>query len=178
MDPYNDDTNIISDNPIEIANKLFSTNPKEPFTYNILAYPDMNDNIYIFEILMTILMEGLAKLSDKFTNIDLTKFTKDNILILNPWFKSIGFNLYVEVFNKVDKHLYEDYYCKIIIKIPLYETLFLIKKINKSYHFLINGLFLKENFKKEKLNKLSAVFINEDDKVYKIYFDLLRISTN
>lgn len=87
--------------PKDIAQVIFSKNPSDPCTNNMLIDQDSADPIYIFEILLTVLLEGL----DIFTKnvclnglreADLTNFSVSNITALNPWFHSLGFVIVVD----------------------------------------------------------------------------------
>lgn len=159
--------------PESIADKLFSKEPGDPCSYMILAYEPGQTNTdasYYFEILITILLEGLDIFSGGLSSANLNNFTDEHITILDPWFRSIGFSLVVQVCDKKDTHLYNNYYCKIRIRTPLYETLFAMKKVDKNYHFLLNGSNLEENKLKKYVEDLFGVFINDDNKVYKISF--------
>lgn len=164
--------------PEEIALALFMDEPKEEGTYQILTDDAECDPVLAFEILCTILLEAMDILTQGLTTVDLKKFDESFILQLNPWFKSMCFKIDVDVYDKeLDKEFYKDYYCSVKIRTPLYETFFIMKNIDKNYHFLLNGNFLEENQNKTNINDLSLIFIN-DDKVYKITFDFHIPSTN
>lgn len=167
------DINELEDfSPERVAHVIFSTDPKPPCSNQMLAFQDGADIIYLFEILITIFMEGFDMFTNGFIDLDMNKFSTEHIYALDPWFKSLGFKINVDTCCKNDKELYQDYYCKIIIKLKLYETLFIMKNINKMYHFFINGTYLEQNKQKNKLSELKAIFINDDtDTVYIINFD-------
>jgi hypothetical protein len=162
--------------PELIANLLFSKNPSEPCSHMILAYADGSDILYYFEILITILLEGLDICANGLNTVDLSNFNEDFILALDPWFNSIGFKLKVDTYdynNKNDNNNYTDYYCKAKVRTPLHETFFIMKNIDKNYHFLLNGLTIEQNKQKTNINEVSCIFINDDNKVYKIWFDFI-----
>ncbi len=159
--------------PEKVAHTIFSTDPKAPCSNQMLAYEEGADVTFIFEILITILMEGFDKFTNGFDDLDMKKFSSEHIYALDPWIKSLGFKINIETCDKVNKDKYQTYYCKIIIRTKLHETLFIMKNIHKKYHFFLNGPYIEENKKKDKLTDLKAVFINDDtDVVYIINFKM------
>lgn len=166
--------------PEKIAEIIFNQQPTPPNSRQLIIYQEKEvDLIYLFEILITILMEGFEIFTNGFQSIDLRKFTIEHILSLNPWFHSIGFSISSNEYDKNDKNLYKDYYCKIIIRTQLYNSFFIMKNINKKYHFLINGPYLEINKKKKKLKELYAIFLNDVlNKVFIIYFDTFISNTS
>lgn len=165
--------------PEMIAREIFIKNPKDPCSYRIIPKQENIDLTYIFEILITILLEGLDILTNGLRNVDLTNFDSDHILSLNPWFNSLGFSISVDFYNDKnnsgnDSREYEEYYCKTIINNRENNTFFIMKNIEaKSYHFFLNGKFLESNRKKESLNELYGIFTT-NDKIYKISFDFYK----
>lgn len=167
--------------PEEIAKNLFSLDPTLPNSIQLLLYEintDTIDTTYIFEVLITILMEGLDITLGGLESADLKLFTTDHILSLNNWFKSIGFIINVDTFYKeIDKKNYNNYYCKIMVKTKLFETFFILKKISKKYHFLLNNNIFNDTDEIDEIDEINelkdiyAVFINIDNIVYKISFD-------
>lgn len=159
--------------PERLAHTIFSTDPKPACSNQIIALQEGADLTYIFQILVTVFMEGFEMFTDGFENMDLSNFTTDHISSFDPWFRSLGFKIQTETVEMANKESYEDYYCKIVIKTPLYETLFIMKGIeDKKYHFLLNGKYMEQNKKKDKIKDLRAVFINDaNDTVYIISFD-------
>ncbi|ARF11247.1 hypothetical protein Klosneuvirus_1_104 [Klosneuvirus KNV1] len=158
--------------PEEIAEKIFTNDPKPPFTFQIIAEGETADFPYIFEILITILMEGLEILTGDLSKAELDNFSEDHLTCLAPWFKSLGFKLKIEECHEDDKWDYEKYYCRIVLNYKGDAPLFQIKPINKNYHFLINGNgnVNEENNNKKNLKDLYAI-LNLNQKIYKISFD-------
>lgn len=156
--------------PEEIAEKLFTNEPKKPFTYQIVAEGENADFPYIFEILITILMEGLEILTGDLSVSNLDNFSKDHLICLLPWFKSLGFVLKVDEYTEEEKTDYDSYYCRIIIRYKDNIPLFQIKPTNKNYHFFINANSYEENNNKQNLKELYAI-LNLNQTVYKISFD-------
>ena len=101
---------------------------------------------------------------------DLTTFNENYLLNLNPWFRSIGFDMKVSVDKMKDKELYKEYYCKAMINNRLYRTFFEMRGIEKPYHFLLNGQSLEKNRQRKELKELFAVFLNKEY-AYSISFD-------
>jgi plasmid maintenance system killer protein len=169
-------TELYDCSPEKIAKIIFAEEPKDPLTRRLKLDDNKYNVIYIFEILITILMEGFQIITNNFESVDFNEFTKNSITYFEPWFNSLGFKLCAFEYDKdIDADFYDKYYCKAIIKNKLTETLFIIKNITKSYHFFINGDNLLENKKHKDLDKLYAIFIN-NDKVYKIYFDFMKLA--
>ena len=160
--------------PEDIAQVLFSQDPKEPFIYKIVAEKELADSLYIFEILMIILMEGLDILTGDLSKANLANLTCDHIMALNPWFHSLCFTIKsVEQYElKNDEPEYKDYYCKVVPKDKLHEVFFNMKNIEKHYHFFLNGEILQKNNDETELCELHSVFLN-DNVIFKIIFDFL-----
>lgn len=169
---------LTGQSPEMVANSIFSKEPEQPCKYRIVSDPgDQNaDLTYIFEILITIFMEGFDVLVDGLPNVDIDNLTEEHITSLKPWFHSIGFNIFVNTYDLNDeyaKDLYKDYYCKIMVRTPLYETFFAMKNVNKNYHFLLNGPFLEKNRDKKFLKDITGVFLTSS-KAFKITFDFFK----
>lgn len=161
--------------PEDIAKHVFSKSHNNLGTYSMLLDSSTNDGkdpIYIFEILINILMEGLNIFTNGFHKVDFNEIDSEYILGLSPWFKSLGFRLYVDAYHIDDTDMYDNYYCKIIIKNDGNEGLFIMKNISKSYHFFINGNKLEENKIVTNLKDLCGIFIC-DYVVFNISFDYL-----
>jgi len=157
--------------PEMIAHEIFTKDAKPPCSHQILAYQEGADMTYIYEILITILLEGLEIMTGGLKEVDLSNFTASHIIVLNPWFKSIGFDINVEAVDSSDKDSYNEYYCRAMVNDKLNETFFIMKNItHKPYHFLLNGPKLQDNKEKQHLNEIYGIFSN-DDTVYKISFD-------
>ena len=165
---------VINYTPDQIAEALFSQDPKDPNSFQILARPDTNntgDMTYIFEILVTIMLEGLECLSGgDLNNFDMDDFSEDYIETLGPWFNSICFNIKVDVFDQSNMYKCKKYYCKSIIKNEQTAQIFQQNNVGKNYHFLLNGQYEEYNKNLTELSELYTIFINKD-KIYKISFD-------
>jgi len=169
------DTDTLNDlTPEEIAQVLFAQDPKDPFSYQIVAEKELADSLYIFEILMIILMEGLDILTGDLSKADLKYLTCEHLLAFNPWFHSLCFTMKsVEQYElKKDELIYKDYYCKVVPKDKLHEVFFTMKNIEKNYHFFLNGEILQKDNKDTELNELHSVLL-VDNTVFKITFDFL-----
>ena len=170
----NNEEDLINYSPEDIALALFSQDPKDPCSHQILAYQEGTDLTYIFEILITILMEGLDYLAGNLNDVDLTKFDEEYITMLEPWLEMIVFKINVFVY---DTDYYGKYYCKVILNTEENKQEFLSKKINKNYHFLLNGIYLDDNKNQTELNKLYCLF-SINDLVYRISFDFYHLLDN
>jgi lysophospholipase L1-like esterase len=169
---------VINVTPEEIAGALFSEDPKDPNSFQILARPDTNtkDMTYIFEILITIMVEGLEYLAGDLSKFEMNDFSEDYIETLNPWFNSICFNINVDVLNQSNMYKCKKYYCRTIIKNEETVSIFQKNNISKNYHFLLNEKYVELNKSLINLKDLYTIFINGDD-IYKISFDFYSDST-
>jgi hypothetical protein len=164
---------VLNYTPEQIAEALFSQYPKDPNSFQILARPDSNtdDMTYIFEILVTILLEGLNYMTTNgLDNIEIDDFSEDYIEALKPWFNSICFNLSVEVYDEDRMYKCKKYYCKTVVKNKENMQYFHDNNIKKNYHFLLNAKYDEYNKSVKDLKDLYVVFVN-NGKVYKISFD-------
>ena len=157
--------------PKQIAEQIFNASVKEPCSHQLLAYEEGGDTTFIFEILITILMEGINIFSGGLDSADLNNFSVEHITVLNPYFESFGFKINTTMHYIRDSSEYEEYYCKVVLR-KLNKGFFIMKGIDEPYHFFINGTFLEKNRKKKRIDELYAVFINKDT-VYRIAFDFI-----
>jgi len=157
--------------PKSIAEYIFSQPPKEPCSIGFLSDPDEGSNAtLVFEILLTIFMEGLEIKSGGLKNYDMNNFSAGTIESLSPWFISFGFMIYVSEYDRTDKQLYCGYYNRIILNNEINSIIFEMRGIKKNYHFFTNGDALEENRGKSNLKDISAIF-EHNNKVYVISFD-------
>jgi hypothetical protein len=173
--------NPIELSPQEIANRLFSEDPKKPMSQMISIDPETDEQLdasLIFEMMITILMEGLETIFVDLKTADLSILDKSLLMKLDPWFWSVGFSLSVDVVDKTDRQAYdtEGRYCKIILNNDDYGFIFRLKNVDKSYHFLINPQYVN-GCPLDDINELFADFhINQ--KVYKIGFKFYQQNMN
>jgi len=163
--------------PEGIAKAIFSNEPKPPFSYQIIAEQEQTNLPYIFEILIIILLEGLETLSGDLSKAQLDHFTKEHLTVLTPWFRSLGFDINIKECDEKDKPSYDKYYCRILFNDTLNKVLFKLKKIEKNYHFLINGNNLDENENKTNLKELFAI-LSLNGITYCISFDFHKPTYN
>ncbi|AYV78698.1 MAG: hypothetical protein Edafosvirus25_12 [Edafosvirus sp.] len=162
--------------PETIAQIIFGKNPDKPCSHQILSLEnDAGDASYIFEIILTIFMEGIMKLYNNLDGVDLNHFNEDYLLALQPWLHSLVFNLKIEKCLTENIEKYGDYYCKIATKNHKeYETYFQNNDLPKKYRFFLNPIYANE-CKKEKLDDLYATFIINDT-VYILRFNFYQFS--
>ncbi len=159
--------------PEQIAQTIFNQNPKDACSCQIGTFdPDANMT-YIFEILLIILMEGFCVLTGGLEGVNLDELTEDHFSMLNPWFRSLGFDIKVNQYDFEEKELYSKYYCKTMVKSEMTKNFFLMRKIQKPYHFLLNGDCLDEYKNCTVLESLHTVFIHGPN-VFKISFKFIR----
>lgn len=156
--------------PEKIAHELFTNEPKAPNSCQLLADVDVQDKFYIYEILMTILLEGFDVLTGGLDGIKPSMISPSHFTNMNKWFNSIGFNISIKSSQKVNEEEYQEYYCKIIIKDASYEFFFNLKNIQKNYHFFLNPKYINKTQKVDELKNIYAIFVS-DYTVYQISFD-------
>ncbi|QKF93964.1 hypothetical protein QKU48_gp0506 [Fadolivirus algeromassiliense] len=156
--------------PEGIAYNIFTSEPKQPCSCQLVSDETTVDITYLFEILLIILMEGLELFTGDLSKANLNELTTNHISSLNPWFRSLGFNIKVTEYTTTDTDLFNKQYCKIVVKDKLQEMFFKMKGIEKNYHFLLNGDNLEENKQKTNLKDLHTICIIKD-KVFKISFE-------
>jgi len=150
------------------AKQIFSNPPLQPNSCSLIASNEFesDDAQYAFEMILTLFMEGMMIFYNNLENVNITDITYEHLTALNQWFYSLGI-------KPVIKENYdENYYCKIILKNdPEYHPIFIIKEIEKNYHFFFNPKFVKYqfNFPKTQLNKINALFIY-NNKTFTISF--------
>jgi len=171
------DDNLEEMTPENIAEILFSKMPDNPFTKQLLfdiPENDENSGTYIYEILLTILLEGIMKFNNNLENTNLDDVQLSHIEALNPWFNSLRFNLKINELNKLEENEeeYKYYYSKIILKkMPEYEMLFEINHIDKNYTFFLNPLYIGEPYPFINFNEIySVIFLG--NRIFKISFEL------
>jgi hypothetical protein len=163
--------NIENCSPEMIAQSIFTQDPKSPCSHQILAHSEGSDLTYVFEILITILLEGLNILTGDIREADLSIFNSNHIMSLLPWFQSVGFDVKVSEHEIFDKESYKEYYCRTRINNDSNKTFFIMKDMEeKPYHFLINGQFYEKNKGKTNLADIYGVF-DANSKIYAISFD-------
>ena len=155
-------------NAVEIAEQLFKNN----LTNIKLITDDTLTSLQLFEILITICLEGFDMISDDMTKFDYTQFEISYLTALNKWLNNIDFNINIDSFITSDKQLYNNFYCRIVINTPQNAHLFTERKIqHEKYHLFINPNTYHEYNKHEKqLEEFYAVFTC-NNMTYKIYFN-------
>lgn len=170
------------DTPETFASKLFSEEAADPNSCRVYIdiREDHNDNnnndestkgniIDIFQFLLTCLLEGVQIIYGDLQNIDTAYVTSDAILLLNPWFNSIGFTINV---TSIRDH---NAYCKVILNNDIHAQWFNIRGIDKGYTFVISGDNLELNKNKVTLDDLTAQFKTPSEILY-ISFNMINSS--
>lgn len=164
--------NLDDMSPKDIAIHIFNKEPQKPYTYQIISSETQDDITFIFEIGLVILLEGFNILIGDLDKANLSNFTIDHIKNMNPWFKSLGFEIHVSEHNVNDKDSLNKYYCNILLKENNTKYIFEKNNIENNYHFFINEMY----FKGHSFNKLSEIyaifFVN--NVFFKINFDFTK----
>lgn len=137
MQNFEPSDDLIGLTPEEIAQKIFIKNPLPPNSCRIISDEESQDLIYIFQILITIFMTGLNILCNGLDKIDTENLTVDHLISLNDWYKSLGFNIKAYMYDIEEKEMYEEYYCKIILKNKANETYFIMRQLEKHIYNLM-----------------------------------------
>lgn len=166
--------------PEDIARRVFSESPVEQKSYQLYCDADEEnksiDSIDIFEIFMTILVEGIfIRCGGDVTKEILNSFNSDTILSLNPWLHSLGYAVNVTEIPKENTSEYENYYCNIIFrKEPSWSGYFDLhaNDIKKDYHYIFGGNSPYIHNEKCTLNNLYAIY-GKKNMIYKISFKFI-----
>lgn len=156
--------------PEELAEIIFNAEPKPVQSIGLFT-DQSNSNLQdLFEMLVTVLMEGLETIVGDLSTADLSKLTTEHLEALNPWIQSLGFTLHSEQYNfQTDQEQYKDYYCKTLVKDELYANYFNFKNLEKNYHFQLNGSVLEKIEEKNSIEEFHTALIL-DKIVFKIWF--------
>lgn len=180
--------------PEELARKLFNEDPGEPCSKHIFPYSknlDEDNASFIFEILITIYLEGFMNImqllketnKDKFINMtDSEKnykiykdITLDDLNFPQPWFNSFGFKIIITEYGKDKRKIYKRdvkpfSYCRILLSFdPKDKIQFILKNIQNKYHFILNANYRAT----DNLENVYAI-LSKDDKFYKISFKFIQ----
>lgn len=156
--------------PEELAQIIFNAEPKPIQSIGLLTEQSNSNLQDLFEMLITILLEGLETVAGNLSTADLSKLTTEHLESLNPWIQSLGFNLHVAQYNfQTDLEHYKDYYCKILVRDKLYANYFNFKNIEKNYHFQLNGVVLEKVGELSNIEEFHTALIL-DNTVFKIWF--------
>lgn len=127
----NNETNEISYETL--AKKIFnSDNDKIDIQLDNIN----GDDVYIFQLLINIIMNGIYIIYGE--NFDIKLFSEEIVTKLNKWLSKINYKVIIDSFN--DYPLIP-YYCRIILK-KIDEIFFMIHNIDSKYHFTINRSFV------------------------------------
>jgi len=148
----NKDTEYIDGDADEFTIFLFSEPPKEKNSIKLELSPpskkDIHIGLHIFQELLMIFTAGMKYLFSNEDKLDVTKLTKEDIALMDQYFHSIGFQVYVEKFTIVD---YLDN-----MKVPNY--------------------FLKQELIQENTPLDSFYYETSlDEHIYRVSFDFLRV---
>ena len=146
----NKDTEYKEGNPNDFINFIFSNNPKDKNSVKLelgKCHKNTKIGLHIFQELLMIFTEGTNYLFGKNDKVDITKLCKEDIEILNKYFESFGFRVYIDVFTIIE---YIDN-----MKMPNY---FLHQELIKD-DTLLKDIYYETSF---------------DGNIYRIYFDFLK----
>jgi hypothetical protein len=159
--------------PVDIAEIIFTNPPSDKKNYQLYCESDIGDTINsidLFEIFLTITMEGIF-LKNTVDSNSIKLFNDTTITTLQPWLESLGFQVNVTSYDRLDTEPYDKYYCKIILRCdPAWSQYFeLHDDITCDYHFIFGGNSPYIRGKTCTLDNLFAIFTNGCN-VYKINF--------
>ena len=147
----NEKTEYIDGDADDFTIFLFSNPPKEKNTIKLELDPSKKDihiGLHIFQELLMIFTAGMKYLFSEEDKLDITKLEEKDVILINQYFESIGFQAIVEVFTIPD---YLDN-----MKLPNY--------------------FLKQELIEEN-TPLDAFYYETslNGKIYRVYFTFLRV---
>ena len=129
---------------------LFSEQPKQPNTIKLELDnkdPNVKIGLTIFQELLMIFTLGIKYLfSEGKDNVDISKLSFENLELMNCYFKSMGFEIFVEKYN-ISEYLEN-------IKLPNYF---------KDKHLIKDDTLLKDIYYETTLDYI----------IYRIYFNFL-----
>jgi hypothetical protein len=163
--------------PKQIAQIVFGQAPSDGTTakaYRMI----LNDCLetegveYLFEILITICMEGLEILSGgDLTRYNLDLFTDHTIRSLNAWFRTMGWTVYCTGHDSTTRDLLPPHYCTIYLR-PTAEALFIGRNIQSNYTFILNGRYeSSETESVGEFENITARFVHKST-IWLISFDM------
>lgn len=153
--------------PENIAQILFTKEPGPEKSIGIFV--DDSDAVYIFEVLITIYMEGMMILFNNLNNVDLNLMSIEHLIALRPWFKCLGFILNIDMFSSDNMDDVSEFFCDTKLKDNDYKLFFELKGINKNYHFLGNALHPLDSHQDKDLKDIYTI-LKRGDSIYKIWF--------
>jgi hypothetical protein len=170
--------------PKDIATIIFNNPPEGDKSHQMicesLTEESLNTND-LFEIFLTIMMEGLFIKNPNINSDTLKMFNEKILCDLNPWLRSIGFSTIIEIVPYSEKKLFDNYYCKVILQCdPAWSAYFDAKELTVPYHFVLNSncsmfhIIECKNLQNKTFNlrDLFAIFIFNNN-VYKIFFNFI-----
>lgn len=166
--------------PEDIAKIVFSDQPAEPKSYQLYCQTDEDNKVIdaldLFEIFMTIMIEGIFVRCDGNVSREILNTINDNtISSLNPWLHSLGFNVNVSIIPKENVSEYENYYCKVVFRNdPEWTGWFDIHSdnIKKDYHYILGQSSPYISGDKCTLNNMYAIH-KWKSTIYKISFNYI-----
>jgi hypothetical protein len=160
--------------PSDISNIVFSQPPSPPKSYQ-LYYPDNDSNIIdIFEIFLTIMIEGInVRCGGTITKEIFDTFDENIIMSLQPWLNSLGYRVNVSVIPRENVPEYETFYCQIALNVdPVWKLYFEMRNFSKNYQFIFGD---KSPYHLDQLCSLQNLYtiLIRKNITYKISFDYI-----
>ena len=198
MSEFEENQNIESGSPAQLAQQLFSKAPCDSGSMCILPYSESHDNDAVsfnFEILLTIYLEGFMNILDvsknnyilqnaisedvngyEIENLIYKNITLEDLKFPDPWFKSFGYLINITEYEKKEFNTNEFNtkvkslsYCRVLLSFdPKDRIHFLMKGIASRYTFILSGGYKATN----DITNIYAI-LSKDDKFYKISFEPL-----
>ena len=147
----NKDTKYIDGDADEFTIFLFSEPPKEQNSIKLELNPsekEIHIGLHIFQELLMIFTAGMKYLFSKEDKLDITKLEQNDIVLMNKYFESMGFQVNVTIFT-IKEYLDN-------MKLP---------------NYFLNQELIKED------TPLDAFYYETslNDKIYRVYFNFLRV---
>ena len=147
----NKDTKYIDGDADEFTIFLFSEPPKNQNSIKLELNPSkkkLHIGLHIFQELLMIFTAGMKYLFSKEDKLDITKLEQNDIILMNKYFESMGFQVNVTIFT-IKEYLDN-------MKLP---------------NYFLNQELIKED------TPLDAFYYETslNDKIYRVYFNFLRV---
>lgn len=132
---------------------------------------ECENQIDIFEYILTLFMELICIYTNDLKNIDTSLINIELLESFAPYMKSAGIILHLEELKDPDDYI--KYYCRIALR-ATEENLFILKEINKNYHFIFGPMIATYRMVLDEweLSKFYAIYKLKNQSVIRISFSL------
>jgi hypothetical protein len=161
----------IKEGSVENLALLLAENKVQPQCSIQVQLEECESIIDIFEYALTLFMELICTYTTDLKDIDTSLINTQLLESFAPYMKSVGIILHLEELKDPDDYI--QYYCRIALR-ATEENLFILKKINKNYHFIFGPMITTHRMVLDKweLTKFYAIYKLKNQNVVRISFSL------